>query len=335
VTRDPHEATATRPPESTRLSPDVVARAPIIWNPKAGEKAGVRIARMTREDLQAILQRHGLGGPLYETRSQDDALERVERFVDAGAQLIVAAGGDGTVSSIAARLIGSDVAVGIVPLGSLMNVARSLGIPRDPVAAAAIIREGHVATIDAGRAGERTFFEVLSVGLSAALMRETQRVGKGHFGALVQTLRVLARYKATDFELDLDGKTEIVDGLLVSVANAPYTGFGLTLAPNARIDDGLLDVVVFEGYARSEFVRHALAILAGRRAASPRISTYRAARVRVSAARPLPTRVDAFDGGTTPVSAEVVPAAARFVVPASPPEGSALSGRRPEATSPS
>jgi YegS/Rv2252/BmrU family lipid kinase len=300
------------------LAPDVVARAPILWNPSAGEKAGVRLGRMTRDELQAILVRHGLAGPLYETRSTEDAIGRVDRFVEAGAQLIVAAGGDGTVSAIASHLIGSDVAVGILPLGSLMNVARSLGVPRDPVAAAAIIREGRVTRIDAARAADRVFFEVASVGLSAALMRESQRVSRGQFGAVVQAVRVLARYHATDFELELDDRTERVRGLVVSVANAPYTGFNMTFAPNARIDDGLLDVVVFGGYSRSEFVLHALSIVAGRRAASPRLSTYRARRVTVTSTRPLPCRADASDCGTTPVTVESIPQAVRFVVPARP-----------------
>jgi YegS/Rv2252/BmrU family lipid kinase len=316
---------ASRSPD--RLPADVVTRAPIIWNPTAGEKAGVRLARMTRDGLQAILERHGLQGPLYETRSKDDAIARVERFVDAGAELIIAAGGDGTVSAVAATLIGRDVAVGVLPLGSLMNIARSLGIPRDPVAAAAILREGHVARVDAARAGEQVFFEVVSIGLSAALMREAQRVSRRQFGAVVQAVRVLARYRAARFDVELDDRTEQVRGLMVSVANAPYTGFNMTLAPNARIDDGLLDVVVFAGYSRREFVLHALSILAGRRAASPRLTSYVARRVTVTSARPLPVRADAEDLGTTPVTVEVIPSAVRFVVPPRPPEWSALSDR--------
>ena len=304
------------PPD--RLAAQAVERAPILWNPNAGVKAGVRIGRTTREELHTLLERHGLRGPLYETRSREDAIERVGRFAEAGAELIIGAGGDGTISTIATRLIGTDVAVGILPLGSLMNVARSLGIPRDPVAAAAIIRDAGVTRIDAGRIGERVFFEVASIGLSAALMREAQRASRGRYGALVDAMRVLARYRSAWFELDLDDRRERVRGLVVSVANAPYTGFNMTLAPNARIDDGLLDVVVFEGYARSEFVRHALAILAGRRAASPRLSTYRARSVTVTTDRPLPCRADAADCGTTPVTIEVIPHAARFVVPLRP-----------------
>lgn len=306
-----------------RLAPDVVALAPIIWNPNAGERAGVRIRRMDRRELQDILQRHGLTGPLYETRSKDDALTRVDRFVEAGAELVIAAGGDGTASAIAQRLIGTDVAVGILPLGSLMNLARSLGVPRDPVAAAAIIREGRVVRIDAARTGKHVFFEVTSVGLSAALMRDAQRASRGQFGALIDALRVVARYRATELDIDLDGRRERVRGLVVSVANAPFTGFNMTLAPNARLDDGLLDVVVFEGYARSEFLWHAFSILAGRRAASPRLSTYRAKRVRVESARPLACRADAADCGTTPVTVEVIPRAVRFVVPERPDPGAA------------
>jgi diacylglycerol kinase (ATP) len=302
----------------------VVARAPILWNPTAGEKAGVRVARTSADELRAILARHGLHGPLYETRNRADAEERIERLVGAEVDLIIAAGGDGTVGTVATRVMGTRIAVGIVPLGSLMNLARSLGIPRDPVAAAAIIREGRVATVDAARTDGHVFFEVASVGLSAALLREAQRVSKGHYGAVIQALRILARFKPTGFDLDLDGRREHVRGLLVSVANAPYTGFGLTLAPNARMDDGLLDVVVFSGYARTEFLRHFVSIFAGRRAASPRLLTFRAKRVRIAATRALPCRADAVDCGATPVEVEVMPEAVRFLVPVHPQPGAAL-----------
>jgi diacylglycerol kinase (ATP) len=92
---------------------------------------------------------------------------------------------------------------------------------------------------------------------------------------------------------------------MITVANGPYTGLGLTLAPEARLDDGLLDVRVVGRFSTIELVRHFWSIAFGRRAYHPRISTDRARRVRIEAARPLLVRADANDLGTTPVDVTV------------------------------
>lgn len=307
-----------------RLPARTIAEAPIIWNPKAGSKTGRTLTGPSRDDVQRLLERSGLGGPLIETGSKDEAEARIDAFRDAGATLVIAAGGDGTVGTLAGRLLGSGVVIGVLPLGSLMNLARSLGIPRDPERAAAVIADGRVRSVDAGRVDGQLFLEVVSVGLSAEILGEAQRVARGRLDALLQALRVVSRGRAADFELELDGRTEQVRALLVSVANAPYTGFGLTLAPDARMDDGLLDVVAFSGYGGADFARHLLGIVAGRRARSPRMRTFRARRVRVAGSRPLPCRADALDCGTTPLAVELLPNALRFIVPTHPEAGSAV-----------
>src|SRR4051794_6622054 len=108
--------------------------------------------------------------------------------------------------------------------------------------------------------------------------------------------------------------------LMVTVANASYTGLGVTLAPDARLDDGLLDVRVVGRFSKTELVRHFWSIAFGRRAFHPRISTDRAATVRIEAARPLFVRADAHDLGTTPVEITVRP---RCLWVVAPPDGEA------------
>jgi diacylglycerol kinase (ATP) len=103
--------------------------------------------------------------------------------------------------------------------------------------------------------------------------------------------------------------------LMVAVANGPYMGVGMTVAPDARLDDGRLDVRVFRGFSKWELLRHLGSIAFGRRRYSPHVSTYRSVRVRVTSARPLPARADRRDLGTTPIEFVVRPRALRVLVP--------------------
>ena len=113
------------------------------------------------------------------TKSEDEAKETVKREVADGHKLIVAAGGDGTADLVANEILGKDVALGILPLGSVMNIARMLGVPRDLAGAASVIAAGREATIDVGEANGDVFFEDASVGIQAAVFRQRGRVGEG------------------------------------------------------------------------------------------------------------------------------------------------------------
>jgi diacylglycerol kinase family enzyme len=107
---------------------------------------------------------------------------------------------------------------------------------------------------------------------------------------------------------------------MIAVANAPYTGVGFTFAPDARLDDGLLDVRVFDHFSKWELVRHLFSIIAGRRSYSPKVRTYRSKRVRIEARHPRPVRVDATDLGTTPVEFSLRSGVLRALVPVAPPK---------------
>jgi diacylglycerol kinase family enzyme len=103
-------------------------------------------------------------------------------------------------------------------------------------------------------------------------------------------------------------------GLMAVIANGPYAGAGMTLAPDARLDDGLLDVRVFRHFSKFELLRHMASIMFGRRAYVPHVSTYREAQVRISGRRPLPVRADSVDLGVTPMECRVLPRALKVVV---------------------
>jgi diacylglycerol kinase (ATP) len=280
-------------------------RIRVIWNVSAGSKAGVSTNSTTAEQMRDLMSRHGLGGDLVESTSEEEARAAARDAVEQGFDVVVAAGGDGSVGLVAEELIGSEVALGVLPLGSVMNIARMLELPRDLEAAAAIIARGETRRIDVGAVAGRTFYESGSVGMNAAIFAEAQRFDKGEYVSLFRGLFVMLRYRPARMRIQLDSGLIRTRALMTTVSNGPYTGIGFTVAPKARLDDGLFDVRVFRHYSKLDLLRHFWSIAFGRRAYSPHVRTYRSRRVRIESAHPLPARADSIDLGTTPVEFEV------------------------------
>ena len=291
-------------------------RIRVVWNPSSGRKAGLPTNRASRETLLELMAQYGLGDDLVESVSEDEAVEAVRDAVARDYDVVAGAGGDGTVALVGFQLLGTRTALGVFPLGSVMNIARMLDIPRDLEEAARVLREGHVRTIDLGRTGERTFYEAASVGLHAAVSREMPKVDEGDYGAILRSILTAFRYRPSRMLIELDrDRTIETRALLVAVANGPFMGAGFTVAPEASLEDGLFDVRVFLHYSKRELVRHFASIAFGRRAYEPRALTERASRVRITSRRPLPARADSEDLGMTPVEFEIRPQVLRVVAP--------------------
>jgi diacylglycerol kinase (ATP) len=294
-------------------------RIRVLVNPNSGEKAGIPTNSATEDEVRAALEPYfpGLGADLVVTESEDEALAATHDAVARGYEIVVAAGGDGTVGTVACELLGKETALGILPLGSVMNVARMLDIPRDLEGAAEIVATGEVRTIDVGEAKGQIFFEGGSVGLNAAVFREAQQADsdRGRYRALWAALWVLLRYRPPRMVLHLDDRVLTTRALAVAVANGPYSGLGFTVAPDAAIDDGKFDVVIFSRFSRTELIRHFASIAFGRRRYSAKTATYRSSRVRIEGVHPLPCRADGHDLGSTPVEYVARPGALRVITP--------------------
>jgi diacylglycerol kinase (ATP) len=290
-------------------------RARVIWNAKAGSKGGITTNEVSEERLRELLAGHGLADALVASHSAEDARTLARDAVRDGYDLVVAAGGDGTIGTIAEQLLDSETALGMLPLGSIMNIPRMLGLPRDIDAAAPILSDGVVRSVDVGRARDKTFFEAGSVGMHAAMFRYAQQFDRGEYLAILRTIWVAIRYRPARMTIELDDEAVRTRALMVTVSNGPYTGAGMTVAPDARLDDGAFDVRVFRGFSKPELLRHLLSIAFGRRKYSPHVSTYHSRRVRIETARPLPCRADSHDMGTTPIEFTIRPHALRVVVP--------------------
>jgi diacylglycerol kinase (ATP) len=291
----------------------------LLLNAGAGPRGDA--ARHERE-LVDLLGAHGIRAQVRVIQRAGYARAPVREAARSGPGLVIAAGGDGTVEAVARGLVRTGVTLGIIPLGTYNNVATCLGIPRDVRAACALIGEGTKRAIDVGlveargATKPRAFFEMGAVGLAAALMPVGEDVEKRRWRDLVLALPPAVEMAPTDVTLRLDGSraTRRSRSLLVEVANAPRVGAGLLVAPEARLDDGLLRVAVYEEVEQAALAARFVALKAGLAPASARIARASARRLTVRTAAPLPVLADSKVVGTTPAAFAVLPGALSVVV---------------------
>jgi diacylglycerol kinase (ATP) len=297
-------------------------RTLVIWNPSAGLPTALRQGGSVA-DLSEVLERHGVTAEVHEPADEAAARAIVRQAVSDRVDVVVAAGGDGTVHLVAEDLLGTETALGILPLGRVMNIARALGIERDIDVAADVLRDGEIRAIDTGEAVRSDgrvvpFFEAGSVGLNAAIFREVTRADQGDPVSIPRTLWAALRYRPARMVVELDDETITTRALMVAVSNGPYLGLGMTVAPGARLDDGQFDVRVFRRFSKWELLRHLASIAFGRREYAPQVTTHRSASVRITSSHPLPARADSADLGETPVTYTTRPGSLRVVVPRTP-----------------
>jgi diacylglycerol kinase (ATP) len=294
----------------------------VIWNSEAGQKVpNPGQAAMTRERLAELLSAAGVEAPVWPSDGGEQTRTLADRALAEGFKTIVAAGGDGTIGNVAGRLLGREATLGILPLGSVMNVPRSLGISRDLDEAIALLARRPVRRMDVGLAAGQPFYEAASVGMSVSLFRAAEKAEAGDYPSVLRTIWLALRYRPARITLTLDGRQLRTRALMVTISNGPYTGLGLTVAPGARLDDGHFDVGIFSGFSKFELLRHLVSIAFGRRRYAPQVTTHRAANVRIEASRALPCRADGRELGATPLDCEVLPGALAVVAdPAEAPE---------------
>jgi len=230
---------------------------------------------------------------------------------------VVAAGGDGTVTRAIRLVLERDVPLGIVPLGTFNDLARTLGIPSEIERACNAIGAGRTRAVDIGRVNGCYFVNEASIGLSArAARRQTPEI-KQRFGALgvVATgLQTLARTRAFSAELRYDGMSERVRTLQITVANSGRFG-GIIHREDASIDDGWLDLYSIEPRSVLDAFALARKIIKRDPTSGEGLRTRRAARFAIVTRRPHRISADGEPAGVTPATFEVLAKAVRVLVP--------------------
>ncbi len=167
--------------------------------------------------------------------------------VRGGADALVAVGGDGTVHELGVRLIGSPVALGILPVGSGNGLARHLGIPMDPIGALDAIADASTETIDTATVAGRRYLGVAGVGFDAEVAHRFGAAGTRGLRTYVREAALLLRsYRPQRYRIETDGRVRETTALLVAVANSSQYGNEARIAPAASLRDGMLDVCILE-----------------------------------------------------------------------------------------
>ncbi|HEY6539877.1 MAG TPA: diacylglycerol kinase family protein, partial [Ktedonobacteraceae bacterium] len=295
-------------------------QAVLIFNPTSGIST-VTEQRMSPEDTERIivegLRESGIEPRVLHTTLEDGGEGMARRAADEGAELVIAAGGDGTIHAVANGLIGTQSVLGIIPTGTMNNLAHSLNIPDTIPAACYTVLNGKTRAIDTGKINDHPFLEVAGVGMEAALFPAAEEIKRpGLFSTLhgvLSGLKTVFSYQDARVKIEIDGiKQRIYTALEVTICNAPFYGAHLQVASQILMDDGLLDVVVYRNFSKAEYLRHALSISQGRRPYQPKIKHLRARALRITADKPLEIQADGEPLGYTPAEVTVLPATLRI-----------------------
>jgi YegS/Rv2252/BmrU family lipid kinase len=296
----------------------------LIVNPAAGGGEARRIA----PDAERMLREHGLTVRRVDTRDLEHARELALQAA-AASETVVALSGDGMVGAIADALREVPGAtLGVLPGGRGNDLARVLGIGADLASACATIAAGlpramDIGEVSSGRGDEagRAFVGIASVGFDSDANRIANEA-PAWLGGLVYAygaLRALVSWRPARFEIELDspGEHRAFTGFSVGVANSKSYGGGMLAAPDALLDDGLLDVVVCERMSKFRFITQLLPrIFKGTHVDLPTVHTFRAAEVLISADRPFTMYADGDPIGDLPLRVRAVRGAVRMLVPA-------------------
>ena len=288
-------------------------RVVLLVNPTAGKGRGVRLLAPVTERLR----RGGLHVDVLVGHDAGEAshLLRAAVALDPPARPdgVVSLGGDGLVHLAVQVLAGTGVPLGVVPAGTGNDVARALGIDRrDPAAAADLVVAGHTRESDLGRAGERWFAGVLGSGFDSMVNERANTMtwprGRSRYNvAMVAELRT---FRPVPYLLHLDGEAWETEAMLVAVGNGPSYGGGMRVCPDARLDDGLLDVTVLGPISKPEFLRVFPSVYRGTHVRHRAVTVRRARTVSLRA-----EGVTAYADGervvSLPVQVVAVPAALR------------------------
>jgi diacylglycerol kinase (ATP) len=290
-----------------------MSRLGLIVNPTSGKNTGARIG------TEALTLLRAAGVDILDLSAADarSAMEQGRAAISAGAvDCIVVAGGDGMVHLGANLCAGTGVPLGVIAAGTGNDIARELGLPvRDATKAVERILDGGTRVVDVAKhtmatGEERWFLGVLAAGFDAVVNERANqwRWPKGPMRYNLAIMRELPVFRAIPYVLELDGTRMETEAMLVAVGNGPAYGGGMKVTPDARFDDGLLDVLVLHKISTAEFLRVFPTVFKGTHTSHPKVQVLRARTVRLEATG-IVSYADGERFAPLPMTMEVVPGA--------------------------
>ncbi|MEX0427069.1 diacylglycerol kinase family protein [Nocardioides sp. DS6] len=284
----------------------------LLTNPAAGRGHAHRV----QDEVVVRLRAAGHEVTVLAGADEQESVDLARKAVADGVDTLVALGGDGMLHQAVQAVAGTSTRLGVVPLGTGNDFARSLGIPReDPLGAADVVARGAGRRIDLARTGERWFATVMAAGFDAAVNERANamRWPHGDLRYTLATLSVLPRWSAVPYTLALDGVERRVDAMLLAVANTDSYGGGLQIPAGALPDDGLLDVIIIKPTSKLEFLKVFPQVRTGQHVNHPAFERVRVRSVTVAA----PNVIAYADGerlGALPLTVECVAGAVEVLV---------------------
>jgi YegS/Rv2252/BmrU family lipid kinase len=284
----------------------------LLVNPSAGHGR----TRALIPSLERALAAHGLEHRIVLTESVEHGCAEALEGAEAG-EIPVVVSGDGLIGQVGGALAGTQTPLGIVPGGRGNDLARVLGIPVAIEEAVATLATGTTREIDVGDMDGRRFLCIASCGFDSDANRiaNEARLLKGRLVYAYAAVRALIAWRPATFRLTLDGIGREVRGYSVAVANSKAYGGGMFIAPDAELDDGLLDVVTTGHVGKLRALQGMPSVFKGTHTERDEVSISRAAEVRVEADRPFAVYADGDHLADLPITVRLLPRALRVIVP--------------------
>jgi diacylglycerol kinase (ATP) len=293
----------------------------VVANPTAGRGKGAKLI----PKVDALLRSLGVAHTIRICESPEDPERQAWLAANDGADIVAALGGDGQVGACANGVMGTDSALAVIPAGTGNDFARHLGLDRkDPLAAVRLLASPTFKRIDAVKVTtperERYYVNIGGAGFDSEVNEHANKVRRlqGTAKYIYSTFVTLARFAAGEFLVKVDGKDHQFKGMMLAVGNATSYGGGMRVTPDARSDDGLLDVCVIQELPKWQFVKAFPKVFSGKHVGHPAVTMLRGKQIEISADRPFQVYADGEPVGCLPATFTVLPSALRVVVPPRP-----------------
>jgi YegS/Rv2252/BmrU family lipid kinase len=284
----------------------------LLVNPASAHGHTLKLLPRLEQELDA----RRISFRVERTKGLEDGVERALRAVEGG-ELPVVVSGDGLVGAVGGALAGSETPLGIVPGGRGNDLARVLGIPDEPEAAAAMLAARNTRRIDVGEVNGKRFLGIVSVGFDSEANRLANETGwlRGNLVYAYAGVRTLLGWKPARFTIRAGEERERFTGYSVSVANSKAFGGGMFIAPDADLADGEFDVVTVGEVGKLRFLSNLPKVFKGTHVEEDEVRVFRASRLELSASRPFPVYADGEHLTDLPARLRVLPRALNVIVP--------------------
>lgn len=293
--------------------------AKLIANPGAGNQLE---AASRLEQVTTYLREYGVKVDVALAHPKKEAIPIARRAVKDGYDIVISMGGDGTLSAVITGIARSRVRLGIIPAGTENDIAKCLGIPDDLKEACALIASGHTRNLDLGKLSTKKtknfyFIMMTAIGLTATIFPMIKEIPEGKYSGVKDAVAALLKFKSKPkVYLTLDDESKIeVETMLVTITNSPLIGLKNLVAPDASMDDGLLDICVYPGFSKADVLGYFARTKDDTPVPDGTIQRYRAKKIKVKTSPKLDIASEGMPMGKGSARIKVLPGILRVIAP--------------------